>query len=80
MDITLDAGELYFGLNAALVLEENLISLLNSVNSINVSSELPSAGEFNSIKASLSSAISSEVDDLITRLENSKRILPQGAN
>ena len=77
MDITLDVGELYFGLNAALKLEEDLIALSNAVGSVSVSSELPSAGEFNSMKAVLSSAISGDLDDLIVRLENSKRILQE---
>ena len=77
MDITLDVGELYFGLNAALKLEEDLMNLSNSVNSVSVSSELPSAGAFNSMKSVLSSAITNDMEDLIVRLENSKRILKE---
>ena len=77
MDITLDVGELYFGLNAALKLEEDLMSLSNSINSVSVSSELPSAGSFNSMKSVLSSAINDDMEDLIVRLENSKRILKE---
>ena len=77
MDITLDVGELYFGLNAALKLEEDLMSLSNSINSVSVSGELPSAGAFNSMKSVLSSAITNDMEDLIVRLENSKRILKE---
>ncbi len=77
MDITLDVGELYFGLNSALKLEEDLIALSNAMNSVTVSSELPSASTFNSMKTTLSSTISTDVDDLIVRLENSKRILQE---
>ena len=77
MDKTLDVGELYFGLNAALKLEEDLMNLSNSVNSVSVSSELPSAGAFNSMKSVLSSAITNDMEVLIVRLENSKRILKE---
>ena len=75
MDITLDAGELYFGLNAATNLETELLNLSNAINGVSVSSELPSAAIFSNLKTALVSTINSEVNDLITRLENSKRIL-----
>ena len=75
MDITLDAGELYFGLNAATNLETELLNLSNAINGVSVSSELPSAAIFSNLKTTLVSTINNEVNDLITRLENSKRIL-----
>ena len=50
MDITLDAGELYFGLNAAMNLEEELLNLSSAINSVSVSSELPSAAIFSNLK------------------------------
>ena len=67
MDITLDAGELYFGLNAATNLETELLNLSNAINGVSVSSELPSAAIFSNLKTALVSTINSEVNDLITR-------------
>ena len=77
MDITLDVGELYFGLNSVLTLEKDLNTLVGSLSSVSVSGELPSASIYSGLVGELKNVISTDVDDLIIRLENSKRILQE---
>ena len=75
MDIVLDCGDLFFGRNVALELEKNLNSLYDAMNGITVTSELPSAALFSSVKSSLKNVIGEDLDDLITRLDNIIRLL-----
>ena len=75
MDIVLDCGDLFFGRNASLDIERNLTTLYNNMNKITVSSELPSASLFASVKSSLQSVIGDDMDDLITRLDNIIKLL-----
>ena len=75
MDIVLDCGDLFFGRNVALELENNLNSLYDAMNGITVTSELPSASLFSSVKSSLKNVIGEDLDDLITRLDNIIRLL-----
>ena len=75
MDITIDCGNLYFGLNSVRKLEDDLTLLQNAINKIDLSSELPSASSLESAMETLKSVLQNDVDDLVVRLDNTKRIL-----
>ena len=77
MDITIDVGNLYFGLKAVEQVEANLSSFANSFSGLSVSSELPSASLLGSVKNSLNGLINSEIRELRIRLENSKTIIEE---
>ena len=75
MDITIDCGNLYFGLNNVRNLEDKMFLLKQAMSKISVSSELPSAASFETAKKSFNTVLDNDVDDLVVRLDNTKRIL-----
>ena len=77
MDITIDCGNLYFGLNNVRNLEDKMFLLKQAMSKISVSSELPSAASFETAKKSFNTVLENDLDDLVVRLDNTKRILTE---
>ena len=77
MDITIDCGNLFFGLNNVRNLEDKMFLLKQAMSKISVSSELASAASFETAKKSLNTVLDNDLDDLIVRLDNTKRILAE---
>ena len=75
MDITIDCGNLYFGLNNVRDLEDKMFLLKQAMSKISVSNELSSAASFESAKKSFNTVLENDLDDLVVRLDNTKRIL-----
>ena len=75
MDITIDCGNLFFGLNNVRNLEDKMFLLKQAMSKISVSSELPSAASFETAKKSFNTVLDNDIDDLVVRLDNTKRIL-----
>ena len=77
MDITIDCGNLYFGLNNVRDLEDKMFLLKQAMSKISVSSDLPSAASFESARTSFNTVLENDLDDLVVRLDNTKRILTE---
>ena len=77
MDITIDCGNLFFGLNNVRNLEDKMFLLKQAMSKISVSSELASAASFETAKKSLNTVLDNDLDDLVVRLDNTKRILAE---
>ena len=77
MDITIDCGNLFFGLNNVRSLEDKMFLLKQAMSKISVSSELASAASFETAKKSLNTVLDNDLDDLVVRLDNTKRILAE---
>ena len=76
MDVQFDISSIYFGLQTLKDLEQNFISLSSAFNGVTISSSLlSSAPLFEAAKKDINNATNSTIHNLVTLLENSKKIL-----
>ena len=78
MDVQFDISSIYFGLQTLKDLEQNFISLSSAFNGVTISSSLlSSAPLFETAKKEINNATNSTIHNLVTLLENSKKILEE---
>ena len=78
MDVQFDISSIYFGLQTLKDLEQNFISLSSAFNGVTISSSLSSSAPlFEAAKKDINNATNSTIHNLVTLLENSKKILEE---
>ena len=78
MDVQFDISSIYFGLQTLKELEESFINLSTAFNGVTInSSVISSASLFETAKKEINNATNSTIHNLVTLLENSKKILEE---